>query len=360
MANHASYRDDLAREIAQRTMALMAERGIAPTPLNYEIWYNYNAQSSPHLTGALDRWLDSGMPFSSALAAELQEKFLAQSPSPQAYKEIGERMGAELERLTQSLEQAGRDTSSYGHALRGAAGILGSSNFESVRSVVDSLILATRHVEQRSRALEARLFESTSEVQHLREDIETIRRQSLTDQLTGLANRKAFDESLVTAVQTAIDDGTPLCLLMGDIDFFKSFNDNWGHQTGDQVLRLVARCLTENTKGRDTAARYGGEEFTVILPCTTLEDAAKLADIIRRSVQSKKVVKRSTGETLGTITMSFGVAMLRPGETIANLIERTDLALYAAKHAGRNCVRTESDGDVVPLPVGGTQTISAA
>ena len=340
-------------------MDMMAQHGIAATPLHYEIWYNYAAQSSPHLNNTIDRWIDSGQPFSSAFASELHEKFLSQTPSPQAFKDIGERMGAELERLTHSIEQAGRDNSSYGHALRGAAGILGSNNFDAVRTVVDSLMLATRHVEQRSRTLEARLYESTSEVQHLREDIETIRRQSLTDQLTGLANRKAFDESLAAAVEAATAEHAPLCLLMGDIDHFKSFNDNWGHQTGDQVLRLVARCLTENTKGRDTAARYGGEEFVVILPSTSLDDAARLGDIIRRSVQSKKVVKRSTGETLGTITMSFGVAMLRPDEAIANFIERTDHALYAAKHAGRNCVRTESDS-VVQVPFGSSRTISAA
>jgi diguanylate cyclase len=359
VSNHANFRDDLARNISQRTMAMMAQHGIAATPLNYEIWYNYAAQSSPHLNSTIDRWIDSGSAFTSTFASELHEKFLSQAPSTAAFSEIGERMGIELERLAQSLEQAGRDNSSYGHALRGAAGILGSNNFDAIRSVVDGLILATRHVEQRNRALEARLNESTSEVQHLREDIETVRQQSLTDPLTGLANRKAFDEALPEAIKAALAENASLCLLMGDIDFFKTFNDNWGHQTGDQVLRLVARCLTENTKGRDKAVRYGGEEFAVILPCTTVADAAKLADAIRRSVQSKKVVKRSTGETLGTITMSFGVAMLRQDDTGSSFIERTDLALYAAKHAGRNCVRTDVDGDVVALPVS-NRTISAA
>ena len=345
MSNHTAYRDDLTRNISQRTTGFMEQYAIAPTPLNYEIWYNYAAQSSPHLSASIDQWIDSGTPFSAALAAEIHGKYLTQPPPQQAFKEIGERLGAELERVAQSLEQAGRDNSSYGHALRGAAGILGSNNFDAIRSVVDSLILATRHVEHRSRTLEERLQESTSEVQHLRQDIENIRRQSLTDQLTGLANRKAFDESLESAIAAAQEEGTALCLIMGDIDHFKKFNDNWGHQTGDQVLRLVARCLTENTKGRDTAARFGGEEFAVILPCTAMEDSAKLADVIRRSVQSKKVVKRSTGETLGTITMSFGVAVAKSEDSMASLIERSDRALYAAKHAGRNCVRTENEAE---------------
>jgi diguanylate cyclase len=328
----------------------MGQYGVPPTPLNYEIWYSYAAQSSPNLQRALDAWMESGAPFTAAFASELHKKFLDQTLSPQSFRELGERMGAEIERLTLSLEQAGRDTSSYGVALRGAAGVLGGQgDLSAMRQVIDNLLMATRHMDQRSRALEVRLSESTSEVRLLREDIETIRRQSLLDQLTGLANRRAFDDRLQESIESAREEGTPLSLLMGDIDYFKSFNDSWGHQTGDQVLRLVARCLTENTKGRDTAARYGGEEFAVILPSTTLEDAAKLADAIRRSVQSKKVVKRSTGATLGTITMSLGAATFHPEEAQAALIERADCALYAAKRAGRNCVRNERDPDVLSL-----------
>lgn len=324
-------------------MAIMAEHGIAPTPLNYEIWYSFSSQSVPPLRVALEEWLQSNEPFTPALAKELHKKFLDQTPSPQIFAEIGERMGAELERLSQSLEEAGRDTSIYGHTLRGAAGVLGGGDLAGIRSVVENLIVATRHVEQRSRSLEAKLSESNSEVQLLREDIENIRRQSLTDQLTGLANRRAFEDRIIQALDEARSSNAPLCVLMGDIDHFKAFNDTWGHQTGDQVLRLVARCLMENIKGRDTAARYGGEEFSIILPDTELEAAMKLADAIRRSVQSKKVIKRSTGETLGTITMSLGVAMLRPKDSTGGLIERADLALYAAKHSGRNCVRSERD-----------------
>jgi len=257
---------------------------------------------------------------------------------------------AKVEQLAASLESTGEATSLFGNTLRGAAGALNADNsVGTAKIIVEKLILATRQMENRSQGLEQRLQESTSEVRALREDIESIRRQVLTDPLTGIANRKCFDEKLREAIAEAAKDGAALTLLMGDIDHFKNFNDTWGHQTGDQVLRLVARCLTENTKGRDTAARYGGEEFAVILPATTGGDALKVADQIRRSVQTKKVIKRSTGATLGTITMSIGAAQYRPGEDVSLLIERADTALYAAKRAGRNCVRGESDPDVAPL-----------
>ena len=109
--------------------------------------------------------------------------------------------------------------------------------------------------------------------------------------------------------------GTPLCLMLLDIDHFKRFNDTWGHQTGDQVLRLVAMTLKSNIKGKDMAARYGGEEFAAILPETDLEGAMIVADNIRKAIQAKELLKRSTNEKLGRITASFGVAMYRPGDT---------------------------------------------
>jgi diguanylate cyclase len=121
------------------------------------------------------------------------------------------------------------------------------------------------------------------------------------------------------------------------------FNDTWGHQTGDQVLRLVAMTLKSNIKGKDIAARYGGEEFAAVLPSTDLEGAVIVADNIRKAIQAKELLKRSTNEKLGRITASFGVALFRRGDTSASLIERADRCLYAAKHAGRNRVLSENE-----------------
>jgi diguanylate cyclase (GGDEF)-like protein len=125
---------------------------------------------------------------------------------------------------------------------------------------------------------------------------------------------------------------------MCDIDRFKSFNDTWGHATGDQVLRLVSSAMKANTKGRDLAARYGGEEFAVVLPHTMLFDAVTVAEHIRASIETKKVVKKSTGESLGKVTISIGVAQYLPGETVDDVLQRADTHLYAAKETGRNRV----------------------
>jgi diguanylate cyclase len=211
-----------------------------------------------------------------------------------------------------------------------------------LKVLIDGVITATRAMEARSKTLEIQLQTSSREVNELRDRLESVRKEALTDQLTGVANRKAFDNELQESIDRAIETGEPLSLVMCDIDHFKAFNDTWGHQTGDQVLRLVANCLSENVKGRDTAARYGGEEFAVILPQTQLAGAVNLANQIRAKVESKKLVKKSTGDILGIITISCGVTQFDPNETTEDFVRRADQCLYAAKRTGRNRVVSET------------------
>lgn len=155
----------------------------------------------------------------------------------------------------------------------------------------------------------------------------------MTDPLTQLANRKDFDSTLDKAIADAAEKIEPLSLLLTDIDHFKAFNDSFGHLTGDQVLRLVAMSVKHNVKGKDTAARYGGEEFAVVLPNTNLRSATTVADHIRRAVMAKELMKRSTGEQLGRVTISIGVATLRKDDTAQSL-------------NGRNRVMCETDPEV--------------
>jgi diguanylate cyclase len=200
-------------------------------------------------------------------------------------------------------------------------------------------------MERNNLALEERLSASKQEINQLQENLEVVRTESLTDPLTTLANRKYFDDALVKAIAAASAKGEPLALLMTDVDHFKRFNDTYGHLTGDHVLRLVAMSVRQNVKHQDIAARYGGEEFVVVLPNTILQVAATLGEYIRTAVMTKELKKRSTGENLGRITVSIGVAALRPGETPQALIERADSCLYAAKRSGRNRVISEADAE---------------
>jgi two-component system chemotaxis family response regulator WspR len=164
-------------------------------------------------------------------------------------------------------------------------------------------------------------------------------RLSLQDGLTGLANRRRLDEALDREIRRAHRDGSPLSVLLTDVDFFKKYNDTYGHQAGDDCLRRVAATLARCARRpADLAARYGGEEFCVVLPDTPEEGACKVAEDIRSAVCALGIEHRRS-DAAEVVTLSLGVITLEPGQEItpAKLIEGADAALYAAKRAGRNC-----------------------
>ncbi|WP_372880467.1 diguanylate cyclase [Psychromonas sp.] len=160
---------------------------------------------------------------------------------------------------------------------------------------------------------------------------------SITDFLTGLANRRHFDESLATEWTRAMRTGQPLALIMIDVDHFKNFNDRYGHQAGDECLKKVAGALTANAcRAGDLVARYGGEEFSIISAETDLAGARELAEKLRRAVQAMSLVNE--GSTLGIVTISLGIAVCIPDRknTASDLVCVADKALYQAKTSGRN------------------------
>ena len=257
----------------------------------------------------------------------------------------------EIEQVMSMIDAAAGSASSYTESLADMTEKLGQSkDREGLRAIVESLVQTAKEMETSNQKLEARLSASKQEIDQLHENLEAVRTESLTDPLTQLSNRKFFNSSLNAAIADAHKKNEPMSLLMTDIDYFKKFNDSFGHLTGDQVLRLVAMSVRQNVKGQDTAARYGGEEFAIILPNTVLRSAITVADHIRRAVMTKELMKRSTGEHLGRLTISVGVASLRKDDTAQTLIERTDTCLYAAKRSGRNRVMCETDPEVTGGP----------
>jgi len=333
--------------LAKTALALMAERQVSPTPENFQLFYAYASGDNPSASRIMGDMISGRQAFSSLVLDDLRERFFGSARLEAAMENIGTEITGAVDSVLQKLASAERDTVAYGRKLSAASGELGGGRTPAeMQKLVDGLLGATKAMELRTKTLEDELQRSSHEVTDLKAKLDDVRKESLTDPLTGIHNRKAFDQELAQAVELARKQGEPLCLFMCDIDHFKVFNDTWGHQTGDQVLRLVGHCLSENVKGRDTAARYGGEEFAVILRQTGLDSTVSLANQIRSNVESKKLVKRSTGDILGTITISIGVAQLLLGEPQSSLIQRADACLYAAKNAGRNRVMSEAPGAV--------------
>ncbi|MFC5068289.1 GGDEF domain-containing protein [Flaviflagellibacter deserti] len=308
-------------------------------PRIYEVWYTYATCYNPLLNQAINDVLRKRGKLSEQDLDALYDMHLSASRFPTRYDEVGTKIREEVDQMVSMLDAARGSASAYGETLDGITRSLEGAEPTKVKMVVEALMRATVDMQSANRELETQLVASREEMLKLHDSLEAIRAESLTDPLTLLSNRKFFD----MALEKALSEGKPFSLLVTDIDHFKSFNDKYGHLTGDQVLRLVATAVKQNIKGQDIASRYGGEEFALILPGTTLRPAVTVADHIRRAVMGKELVKRSTGENLGRVTISIGVASFHANDNAASIIERADMCLYAAKRAGRNRVVCETD-----------------
>ncbi len=232
-------------------------------------------------------------------------------------------------RYSDSLERANRDLPTLDKP-------------EQVREVVSSLIDENERIQNKMNELSRSLESSREQVAKLRSRLAEANELGLRDPLTSLGNRRFFDANLIKEINKAQADDGDMCLVLADLDHFKTINDRFGHPVGDMVLRLFGELLSSNIRGRDTAARYGGEEFAIIFPNATLGDVADMTDNIRAQLEHKRWMLSGTGQRIGTITASFGVAQLRPGEGPEALIKRVDAKLYEAKISGRNRVAVDA------------------
>jgi len=210
---------------------------------------------------------------------------------------------------------------------------------QDIKNVLDEVIAATKKIRSSGEMTHQRLEETTKSLQVLKKDFEDAKTELLQDFLTGVMNRKGFDETLAKSVSSATGN---LCLLMIDIDHFKKFNDKHGHIVGDEVLKFVAKNVRKIVRGNDSIARIGGEEFAVILPKTPLLGAVTVAENARASISRLKLERKGKSEKLETITVSIGVSQYKQGESLEDFVNRADQALYFAKNSGRNRVSTES------------------
>lgn len=337
--------DDMhkAAEYAHAAVSSMTKHRIPPTPENYAVWYEYYAGREPELMRAVDALLATGAQITASSVTKLYERHLnparLQAEAGATTKQLEKLLG----KVRTQIGSAEESSRAYGQSLENISGqIDGDHAPAQLNGLVAALLQETRQMQARNRSLETELARSTAEVTQLRVSFEQARRDSLTDPLTGLANRKRFDAALDLLVRTTVERNDTLSLLILDIDHFKRVNDTYGHQAGDAVLQMVGRALRDNTKGHDVAARYGGEEFAVLLPFTKLEQAYSLGNTIRTVIGNLVIRHPDTGTPLDAVTISVGAAQYRRGESLPQFIQRADDALYAAKSGGRNRVVADS------------------
>jgi diguanylate cyclase len=322
--------------LARKAIEAMEAHRVWPTALNFELWMHFVAAKDSVVAAKINTVIQSGAPFTDQVGEQIAAEHLPGAKLSGEILDAGKSLSEELDSVSRAIESARETSEAYGQQLATATESLAEQDSDAVRSMVENLTVATRKVREENQALESQLADTTDELGRLREHLEQVRRDAMTDALTSLANRKAFDECMERTVAQAHQKGEPLTLAVVDIDHFKNFNDTWGHQTGDQVIRYVASVIGRTAEGARFAARYGGEEFAVIFPGERADIALAAMEAAREEISSRILKRRSTNEDLGAITISVGIAEVKPGDLPASLLERADGALYASKRAGRN------------------------
>jgi diguanylate cyclase len=330
--------------LGHRTVDEMGRHELPVSAQNYEVWLTYFTHAMPELRTAVDTLIASGAPLTNQHMEDFYERFFSTTHLSTQVMETGSRIAHEIADALDALKKAGATTERYGATLSVAADSLQNATIDgdALRRLISVLASATTEMSKQNSSLSTKLAQSSQEMEKLRASLRQARAEALTDALTGVANRKLFDETLRLRREEADAEKTDLSLILCDIDHFKSFNDTWGHQTGDQVIRFVASALTKFALPDHLVARYGGEEFAMIMPRTPLKEAARLADQIRMAIEAKRLVRRSTNETIGAVTVSFGAAVYATGETPSQLVARADECLYMSKRNGRNRVTLET------------------
>ena len=336
---------EYATEVAEKAVRSMSQQRVPPTPNNFHTWFKYSLGTSPELKRAIDILVGNKRKFDATTNRDLFAAYVGSHTAADDtdLNNVSQQLHSVVASAKHYLKVAIADNRSQIRAIDGFA----EQNEVGLdpKSLIENLLNELAQAVTRATKLEARFVESTRELDAIRDSLSKSEERAKTDTLTDLPNRRALDEFFRKAQIAAMEQGEPLGVLLIDIDHFKTFNDNFGHGVGDQVLRLMANVLRERLRETDLPARYGGEELIAVLPGADLATCVAVAERIRRLISESRITRRSTGEILPSITVSIGVGQFQFGESMADLIERCDRALYLAKRTGRDRVVTENELD---------------
>lgn len=320
--------------VYQQVGAFLQQNMLEPTPPHYELIYGYVTQTDRRLVEAVDRAImREGL-----LTAEAAELILAEvrtDMSAEFLANLVDKAQASLTQIAGLAKQSGADAQAYGQALETQVADLRGGDTE---QVVQSLVQLTSSMIARTRAAEQQLRDAGKQMTQLRGSLSEARRIAESDALTGLANRRAFENKLRRAVIQARESGKPLSLAFCDIDHFKKINDTHGHDVGDRILKFVAQRLASASGNNCFVARHGGEEFVMLFEGSTAEQAGRIVDQVRADLEDRRLVAKQSGEPIGQVSFSAGVASLTPRDNGRQMLRVADQALYKAKGEGRNRV----------------------
>ncbi|WP_178861927.1 GGDEF domain-containing protein [Thiomicrorhabdus cannonii] len=341
---HFNDAPEKAKRIFSRLVEEFEKFNINPTPLNYYVWYQYLKGENPQFRQEMDQIINDEYGYNDRDGRRLYDEYLseeqeASSEFDRAFRRLVNLMIQKMNTWSDKLEAQTQQLDDCARSLNEPN--LGS---DELRRITDTMISTAHSINESNRAFQQEMLNNSEEVKKLRGELIAAQTAALTDELTEIGNRKAFNNALQELMLDAAAKPESLCLILSDIDHFKKFNDTYGHLIGDSVLRYYANIIKKEQGKNETVCRYGGEEFAILLSDTSLEGAKVRAENIRSAIEAATLKRKNSNEPLTKITASFGIAHYHgESDTAEEFINRADKALYEAKRQGRNRVLDELD-----------------
>lgn len=328
-----------ALEILRMVVGTMARHAARPTPITYAVWFDHLGGTNAELSQQISSMLEQGAKLTDEDMMVLYERFVVALDAHVAQR-VGHSLSQVMAQVSRSVRESSMATQTYQSALEHFhSGLHGQADAHELEQQAARMMASTQAFGHQMQSLDNVLNSSHQEVERLRHELQQTRDLVMKDALTGLQNRRGFDDALARHVDQARLNGTALALIMIDIDHFKQLNDDFGHLFGDRALKAVATAIATATGSVGVASRYGGEEFAILLPGASPSAAHALAERIRLAVSRLSIKRLDKNEAVGTLTVSAGVTTLREEESSHTFVDRADKALYDAKAQGRNRIQ---------------------
>jgi diguanylate cyclase len=338
MSIRYTHTKERSAEVLRAALSHIGQHEACCNPVTYSVWYEYAAGMNAGLSHAIDERLRSKSALGDEDIFRLYREHVA-DPDHDAMQAINSELQRVISGVAANASSTGASAGSFGAQIDKLAAALAQGDSNALPDLLSGAVAGAQAMKGSTATLVEQIHAGQMEIERLRTDLIRARDEVLLDPLTGVLNRRGFDQRLADLMQQRADGGPPHSLVMIDIDHFKKVNDTHGHVMGDQVIRALAAILRRSVPdGEQRVARYGGEEFAVLLPGTALAEGARLADVLRRQVSEMRIKDRRTQQVLTQVTISAGVAALEPRDDPANWVARADAALYRSKAAGRDRV----------------------
>lgn len=320
----------------KKIVPLLAQHQVAATPVNYAIFYDYVAGNNPHLVKVVNTLLQEQKTFDYDTSLALYGKHICNT-SLESFEKVNERIQEVITTVCDSIHQTCSKAEESRDSFQKKTVVLENmTEISAIQNVLQEIIKETRSLTLTSQTMQLQLNHANLELEQLRLELAQVREIAITDGLTGLLNRRAFDQTLSDTIQQTKPDNA--CLSILDIDHFKLVNDTHGHIIGDKVIKYVAAVMKKHAHPSHHVARYGGEELAIIMPHTSKQQAFEISENIRKEMEKSRLKRKTDNTPLGNITISIGIAQLQADDDNESFIERADKALYQAKVGGRNKV----------------------